>query len=289
MQPNPTAETQRIEALAAAFHAIQPIAALLLETGVSYHEFARLTRRAYIDEAAAKQRSVGARPSISRIAAAPGMSRPEVSQALAGGTITIEKVDLTYRPADHILAAWTSDPDFLEADGKPKHLTYADTSPNFSDLVKKHGTDIPPRAMLNELLASRLVSETAPGYFAPANPAISCRPPRKEALRDFGAKLNTLGYTLLRNLHSRNQKPLFEAMTLTNNIPATITAKVSRELERRCRTFSQAIERFLLDQGSATTSRVQNSDCHDFGVMVAVVERAQTNRNETFVRGTNDE
>ncbi|MEI8299547.1 MAG: DUF6502 family protein [Pseudomonadota bacterium] len=283
------ADSHQIEALGAAMLALQPIAALLLEIGVSYHEFARLTRRAYVDEAAAKQQAIGARVSISRIAAATGMSRPEVSQVLSGDPIPIGTSDLTPRPTDRVLAAWTNDPDYLERDGKPKTLSYGDSSPNFSDLVKKHGPDIPPRAMLNELLASKLVSEISLDRFTPSSPSSAPRPPQKEAIRNFGAKINTLGYTLLRNLRSLEKKPLFETMTLTSTLAASVNARVARELERRCRTFSQAIERFLLDQGSAETPNEKTSDRCELGVMIAVVEKNSSNRPKRFPRAPKSE
>ncbi|MCX7056057.1 MAG: DUF6502 family protein, partial [Proteobacteria bacterium] len=196
---------------------------------------------------------------------------------------------LTPRPTDRVLAAWTNDPDYLERDGKPKTLSYGDSSPNFSDLVKKHGPDIPPRAMLNELLASKLVSEISIDRFTPSSPSSAPRPPQKEAIRNFGAKINTLGYTLLRNLRSLEKKPLFETMTLTSTLAASVNARVARELERRCRTFSHAIERFLLDQGSAETPNEKTSDRCELGVMIAVVEKNPSNRPKRFPRAPKSE
>jgi hypothetical protein len=64
-------------------------------------------------------------------------------------------------------------------------------------------------------------------------------------------------------------------MTITDNLPPSLRAKVSRELERRCRTFSQAIERFLLDQTDSTQLVSEDRSRVEFGVMVAVVEKPQ--------------
>jgi hypothetical protein len=265
----------RLAALAAATSALQPIAALLLDVGISHDDFARMVQRAYVSEAEARQRALGTRPSISRIAAATGMSRQEVSQIIAASTPSSQSVTLSLRPADRILAAWNSDPDFLLQNGSPKPLDYIASRPSFADLVKKHGPDIPPRALLKELLASNLISEPAPDVFLPIRPSSSTRLPRKEAIRDFGAKINALGFTLLKNLRSLETRPLFESMTITDNLPASLSAKVSRELERRCRTFSQAIERFLLDQTDSTQLVSEDRSRVEFGVMVAVVEKPQ--------------
>ena len=65
-------------------------------------------------------------------------------------------------------------------------------------------------------------------------------------------------------------------MTITSNLPAGLSAKVARELDRRCRTFSQAIERFLLDQTTEATRHTSGAARQEFGVMVAVVEKPST-------------
>jgi hypothetical protein len=172
-----------------------------------------------------------------------------------------------------VLAAWTSDPEFIFEDGKPRPLAYTDLNPSFSELVRKHGPDIPPRALLKELVASNLVSDLGDGTYLPGRPESASRPPQEEAIQDFGAKLNALGLTLLRNLQARDSKPLFEAMTITSNLPAGLSAKVARELDRRCRTFSQAVERFLLDQTPEPSHPDTQRPRQEFGVMVAVVEK----------------
>ena len=272
----------QLDAMGASLHAIQPVAALLLDVGVSYQEFARLTRRAYVEEAAARQVAIGARPSISRIAAATGMSRPDVSQILTSARLAIEPSDLSRRPADRVIAAWTNDADYLLDDGTPKSLAYADSRPSFSDLVRTHGPDIPPRAMLNELLACKRVSETEAGRYLPTKEKSQPRPAQRDAIRDFGAKLNTFGFTLLKNLRSETKKPLFETMTTVSNMPTSLSAKIARELERRCRTFSQSIERFLLDQGQRGDKKIAPAPCHEFGVMVAVVENPCRPANSAY-------
>jgi hypothetical protein len=101
-------DNSRREALVAAMTAMQPIAALLLEAGVSYADMLRLVRRAYVDEAAARQRAAGSRPTISRIAASTGLSRPDVSEALSAppipnnATSPLERVTVFLRDGEVI-------------------------------------------------------------------------------------------------------------------------------------------------------------------------------------------
>ena len=155
-------------AVSAALAALQPIVALLLDAGINTNEVTRFVRWASVEEAASRQRALGKKPSISRIAAATGLSRAEVSQLLSDAPPTSGVVELTPRASDKVIAAWLSDPDYLEPTGKPKPLPYLDAEHSFSELVRRFAGDIPPRAMLNEMISSKLVTELPDGRFCPS-------------------------------------------------------------------------------------------------------------------------
>ena len=267
------ADHSRREALIAAMTAMQPIAALLLEAGVSYPDMMRLVRRAYVDEAAARQRAAGSRPTISRIAASTGLSRPDVSEALSAPPIPSNAADLAPRAGDRILAGWKSDPDFLNQDGSPKPLSYLETEPSFSTLVKRHGPDIPPRAMLKELIGSGHVEAIADDLFQPTTSDMKTSESRTEAITSFGPKLNALGSTLIRNLIGEPESNLFESLSIASKVAPNLSPKISRELERRCRTFTQSIDRYLIDQ-QLSDEAIADTKHHSLGVIVAVVERS---------------
>ena len=262
----------RREALLAAMTAIQPIAALLLEAGVSYHDMMKLVRRAYVDEAAARQRAAGSRPTISRIAASTGLSRPDVSEALSAPPIPSSASELAPRAGDRILAGWKSDPDFLRPDGTPRPLTYIEGDRSFAALVKRHGPDIPPRAMLKELLGSGHVQSVGNDQYIPVATDRSTSETRAESIVNFGPKMNALGSTLVRNILSGPDHGLFETLSVATKVAPTLSPKISRELERRCRTFAQAIDRFLIDQ-ELTDENISEEKHHSMGVVLAVVER----------------
>jgi len=263
----------RRDALVAAMTAIQPIAGLLLEAGVSFHDMMRLARRAYVDVAASRQRAAGSRPTISRIAAATGMSRPDVSEALSTPPIPTNANELAPRAGDRILSGWRSDPDFLRSDGTPKPLRYVEGDLSFATLVKRHGPDIPPRAMLKELVGSGHVVPVGDDLFEPAAIDPSRSETKAGAIVNFGPKMNALGSTLVKNIRSQNGEFLYECLSVASSVEPQMAARISRELERRCKTFSQAIDRYLIDQ-EAPSENSEESQCHSLGVIVAVVERA---------------
>src|SRR5208283_3616450 len=118
----------------------------------------------------------------------------------------------------------------LEPHGNPRPLVYVDGERGFSELVRRYSQDIPPRAMLNELIDSMLVSEVAPGQYLPV-PRLQ-RPPRSDgaAVADFATKLNAFGATLLRNLRDPDGGRLYDSFVLTRHVAPNHAPKISRDL-----------------------------------------------------------
>ena len=264
-------DPRRLAAWNAAASAIRPVVAFLIDAGIGCPEATTLIRWIYVGEAAARLRASGTRPTISRIAAATGLSRAEVSQVLADEPANSPPVDLASRSSDRIIAAWLSDPDYLEPNGTPKAVAYSDHSACFSALVRRYGSDIPPRATLNEMIASKLVSEVEPGKYLPVARVDRPQPSEKEAVDAFGVKMNSLGFALLDNMKDDIRKPLYERLIVGDRFFGRELPKVSRELERRCKTFSDAIERYLLDYSARDHDPLTTADSKGIGVLVAIV------------------
>jgi hypothetical protein len=269
---DPDRASVQATALSAALTALQPIVALLLDAGINTNEVTRFVRWASVYEAASRQRPSGKKPSISRIAAATGLSRAEVSQLLASTPPSSGGIDLTPRTSDKVIAAWLSDPDYLERNGKPRQLPYSEGKYSFSELVRRYAPDIPPRAMLNEMLASNFVFELPEGRYAPAPPGSHASLSQTDAITEFGAKISALGSTLRSNFAASGPGQKFETLVHVSNIQDGEMPKITKELARRCRTFSQSVERYLLDHASGKSAPESTMGNQTIGVLVAVVE-----------------
>lgn len=265
-------DPRRLAAWNAAATAIRPVVAFLIDAGIGCQEATTLVRWIYVGEAAARLRASGTRATISRIAAATGLSRAEVSQVQAEEPANSPPVDLASRSSDRIVAAWLSDPDYLQPNGAPKAIAYSDDSPCFSALVRRYGSDIPPRAMLNEMIASKLVSEVEQGKYLPVARVDRPQQSEKQAIDAFGVKMNSLGFALLHNMMDEGRKPLYERLIVGAHFFGHELPKVSRELERRCKTFSDAIERYLFDYSQRYQDPRAATDSKGLGVLVAIVQ-----------------
>ena len=140
---------------------LNPLIRILIRNGVTATEATDLIRRVYVDAATTAEFQVsGRRISDARIAILTGLTRKEVhklrneSDEADLGT-NLGRIAL-------VIAGWNQDPDFTGPYGLPLALRFespvGSDTPSFTELVKRHSTDISPKAMLEELLRTGLAT-----------------------------------------------------------------------------------------------------------------------------------
>jgi len=133
------------------------LARLLLAAGVSSDQFAKLAQLAFIRAASTGARFRNDRINQSAVAAMTGLNRTQV-RALLKKERTRARAKKS--PIDKVISAWISEAEFLTSSGTPKNLRMSGARGSFSMLAKRHGGDIPPRALLRELTRRGLVTVT---------------------------------------------------------------------------------------------------------------------------------
>jgi len=136
---------------------LSPLVRLLLRHGVSHAELANWAKQAYVDEAAAHFGLNGKAPSVSRIAIVTGINRKEVKRIRDLPSDVGTGVSKHNR-AVRVVTGWLQDREFLTARGRPRVLSYGDPEESFNRLVRRHGGDVPARALLDELARVGAVS-----------------------------------------------------------------------------------------------------------------------------------
>ncbi|MFK8081287.1 MAG: DUF6502 family protein [Granulosicoccus sp.] len=138
---------------------LQPLVRLLLRHGVSHAEFCNWAKQAYVDQAKTHFGIDGKSPTVSRIAIVTGINRKEVkriSELPAEVNTGVSK----HNRAVRVVTGWLRDTNFCDSRSRPRVLTYGDPEDSFNQLVKRHGGDVPARAMLDELTRVGTVSHT---------------------------------------------------------------------------------------------------------------------------------
>lgn len=130
---------------------LRPLASLLLRCGLTWREFAELSRTVFV-EVATREYGIRGRPTnVSRVAILTGIGRREVGlirQALAASEPPLPNQTTD---ATRLLSGWHQDADFLGPDGLPLELAAEGPGPSFESLARRYSPDVAPGTMLKEL------------------------------------------------------------------------------------------------------------------------------------------
>ena len=125
------------------------LAFVLLPRGMTPRRFSELARSAFVQAAADMSKLRNGKVNHSRVAAQTGLSRADVKRLLTRNMFDSVRPDQT--PIRRVINGWRTDRKFANRDGSPKRLRISGSSTSFTGLVKKHGGDVPHRAVLDEL------------------------------------------------------------------------------------------------------------------------------------------
>ena len=178
---------------------MRPIVRLLLKNGIGYREFSEVCKMIFVDVASNDYGLRGRKTNMSRVAVMTGISRKEVRK-LRGATETdmLNSASRTRRP-ELVLSIWHTDSEFVDAKHRPKRIRFEGPGPTFRDLVQRVGGDIPPRAMLNELLRAGSVVMEGEKLRAVSRSYIP-EPNDPEAILVAGGAIRNLASTIHHNL-----------------------------------------------------------------------------------------
>lgn len=126
-----------------------PLAQLAVARGLSYAAVDEMLRAAFVSAAHAAHPGLPEHRRVSRISAATGINRREVTRLTAAQQRATPRVR-SY-PSE-LFAHWTTDPLYRDAKGRPKRLARLGAAPSFETLAQAVTRDMHPRSLLEEML-----------------------------------------------------------------------------------------------------------------------------------------
>jgi hypothetical protein len=207
---------------------LKPVARLLIKNGIGFREFCEIAKTSFVEVASDDYGIRGRKTNMSRVAVMTGLSRKEVKKirdAIAGGELV--GVSRNRRP-ELLLMLWHTAPEFMDQKGLPKLVPFDGDSLSFVSLVDRAGGDIPPKAMLNELLRAGSVVREGDKLRAVSQSYIP-EPNDPEAILLGGESMRHLAYTINFNLECKDpEHRFFERRVYSDRLPTAQRARFKK-------------------------------------------------------------
>jgi hypothetical protein len=258
--------------LSALSQLVDPILALMFDSGVTVREFTQLLRGIAVSKASSRILKEAGHCNKSRVSILTGLPRSEVTRLLRRHSSLILSGTVQH-PTRKVLSAWFDDSAFLTKEGDPAVLPAYGTRKSFERLVDKHGSGVPVRAMLDELTRINAIEWLTGQRIRPRNRIPMMTGLTATSILMMGERGRNLLETLMANAHA-TKNPLFEATAVVDNIDAAGISIGRREVLQQGTSFISGIDG-LFDQLKRTPvskSRTMKTAARRMGVTVFYFE-----------------
>jgi len=229
----------------------KPVASLMLKCGMTWREFADISKGVFV-EVATKDYGIRGRPTnVSRVSILTGIGRKEVKrQRELVAQADAEALPSKTTDATRVLSGWHQDPVFADEDGQPRVLPLDGPAPSFEALCDQYAGDVAASAMHKELKRAGAVGETAAGlralqrYYMPA---------RVDAqwLINAGSVMRDLGMNINHNLVADEDHPShFMGRASNDGIPESALPAFRDFIEAEGQAFLERVDDWLTEHQS---------------------------------------
>jgi len=230
---------------AAILRLLRPLVRICLRNGLPYGAFADLAKRTFVEVATRDFGLPGRKQSVSRVSVITGLSRKEVKRVHGLPVPDDAEAVERYNRAARVIGGWIRDPEFTEPAGGPARLPFEGDDASFAALVKRYSGDVPPRAILDELLrvgaAERMgdgaIRLLARGY-VPATGEV-------EKLGILGTDVADLIATIDHNLQVAPAATLLQRKVAYDNLSAETAAALHPRAARKAQALLEELDTWL--------------------------------------------
>ncbi|MDF1701829.1 MAG: DUF6502 family protein [Planctomycetota bacterium] len=219
---------------------LEPLVEVLLRGGMPHKAFAELAKGVYVRVAEGEGGVAGRKQSTSRIAVRTGLTRKDVRRLRIGSVPPSAASSERYSRASRVVTGWLRDERFLEG-GQPAVLPFDGVEPSFAMLVKGFSGDVPPRAMLDELLSAGTVSVDEEGQVRLVERGYLPRRGEADKLQILGSDVAGLISTIRRNLDAGPEDAWYQRKVFGDNLSVPALAALRRLTAETAQAFLEHI------------------------------------------------
>lgn len=244
---------------AAILKLLRPLVRILLRNGVSYGTFADLTKWTFVDVASKDFALKGRKQSTSRISVITGLSRREVMRVRKLPRPDIIESTEKHNRAARVIAGWRREAEFLNAQGKPAPLPMDGQAAAFSGLVKRFSGNVPPRAVLDELINAGMVELLPDDRIRLLERAYIPKNLDSHKINILGTDVKHLLSTINHNLQPGVSEPLFQRKVSYDNLPEEILEKFHQLFSKKSQNLLENADKWLARHDRDATPSVKGA------------------------------
>ncbi len=245
-------DSTRAAGLAACRSLLRPIASLLLKCGLTWREFAEVSRGVFVAVAGSEYGLRGRPTNLSRVAILTGINRKEVARLRELAASAEPPPPGKTTDATRVLSGWHQDPEFLTGGGQPRVLPEAGPVASFEALCRRYGGDVPASAMRKELKRVGAVTEDNGGlrairrFYMPV-------PFDPQWLQNAGTMVRDLGASISHNLSLPDGEPTrFVGRAANDSIDPEAMPAFRDFLESEGQAFLERVDAWLTQHAVRT-------------------------------------
>jgi hypothetical protein len=224
---------------------MRPLVRVLLRNGMSFHAFIDLTKRVYVEVATQDLTIPGRKATVSRVAVLTGLTRKEVQRISALPGTPDPEASARYNRAARVVSGWVRDPDFSDPKGEPLALALDDGAHSFAELVRRYSGDVPPRAVLDELLRVGTVERGEDGRIRLFTRSYIPRTSDADKFAILGTDVSDLIATIDHNMQHGAADPRFQRKVMYDNLPVEIIPKFRKLGAARAQALLEQLDKWL--------------------------------------------
>src|SRR3569832_1145046 len=231
---------------AAVLRLLRPLVRLLLRNGVSYGAFADLAKWVYVDVSNKEFGVVGRKLIDLCISVLMGLTRKDVARLKGIDAPDDTAAAEQYHRAARVIGGWLCVARFLNKAGRPAALAFDGDVASFSELVKSYSGDIPPRAMLDELLRVGAVERGKNGTLRLVTAGYVPKGSSTDQLHILGSDVALLIGTIEHNLTPDQREPYFQRKVAYDNLPVEALAPLRAMTEEKAQALLEVFFCFFV-------------------------------------------
>jgi hypothetical protein len=242
------AEATKNQILVACRQWLKPLVHVLMRCGVSWKEFADLSRAAYVDVATREFGKRGRPTNVSRTAILTGLARREVRNQRARLEAMDEEWSSFTSKGSLALSRWHSDAQFLQADGTPAPLPLEGEGASMATLLHLCGAgDVRATTLLKELESAGAVQRDPDGRIRALKRNYIPQGMDEHLIRLWGSVLADIGTTYKHNLTRKPEVAArFERAAVSDRVRASALPEFREFVESQGQEFLERIDAWLV-------------------------------------------